>query len=132
MAIEKIPTTVEEVTPQWLTQALRSTRVIKSARVTAADRAGDVAIEGHTGPLARLKLSYDFHEQGAPRSLIAKLPASDPKVRIYLSGTGLYERDPVLPGNRGRGANWDAKALLQRNEAFSARIHPPDGRSRGG
>ena len=48
--MEKIPATVAEITPQWLTQALRSTGVIKSATVTSDDRA-DVAFQGSTGPV---------------------------------------------------------------------------------
>ena len=90
MAIETIPATVEEITPHWLTQALRSTGVIKNATVTSAYK-DDKAFGGITGSLARLLLSYDQDEEGAPQSLIAKLPASDPSRRVSYSSLGSYE-----------------------------------------
>jgi hypothetical protein len=48
---------------------------------------------GFTGQVLRLHLGYDRHEPGAPRSVIAKLPAGDPAVRAALHGLGLYARE---------------------------------------
>lgn len=92
MALEKIPATIEEITPEWLTLALRSTGVIRNVSVTSANKAL-VAVQGSTGPLVRVTLSCDTHERGAPSSLIAKLTPSDADLRNLLGGQGMYERE---------------------------------------
>jgi hypothetical protein len=60
------------LTPEWLTQALRSTATITAATVTSChiERFGEG--KGFSGQIARVRLSYDFAEAGAPASMIAK------------------------------------------------------------
>ena len=71
----KIPSSAQELTPDWLTDALRETGTIKYSRVTAVDLKPDIAAGvGFMCQLSQLGLTYDRPEQGAPASLIAKLP----------------------------------------------------------
>ena len=89
----KIPYSVEHVTSQWLTDALASTGVIKGATVTSFESERLVVGQGFVGQITRLKLRYDSHEGGAPRSIIAKFPATDPSVRGVINQAGAYERE---------------------------------------
>ena len=69
-----IPKGPQDLTPQWLTQALRESGTIQEASVLSftVDAIGQE--EGITGQLARLTLAYDIQERDAPRTLVAKSP----------------------------------------------------------
>ena len=71
----KIPDSPEAITPEWLTQALKSTDTINGAIVSSCDttRVGS----GHAGRMARVELEYEEYEEGAPRSIIARFPSAD-------------------------------------------------------
>ena len=85
MADLKIPPSVEHVWSQWLTAALRSTGVINGSAVTSFNSEPIGAGQGFSGQVARLSLTYDSQELGAPQSMIAKFPAPDPSVRAVLN-----------------------------------------------
>lgn len=92
----KIPTGAGALTAVWLTNALRTSNTIREATVTAfaVDPLGDE--QGITGQLARVRLTYDKQETGAPQSLIAKFPATDAETRNifrshYLREVGFYQ-----------------------------------------
>lgn len=88
-----IPNSAEALTADWLTEALRSTQTIQAACVTDVrlEPIGDV--EGFMGELTRLILTYDRPEKHAPKSLIAKFPTNDLKLRAALAVNRLYERE---------------------------------------
>ena len=69
-----IPSSMAEITPAWLTAALREAKVIHSATVTAADFTTIGEGVGIMGALARVKLTYDAAEDGAPTTLVATRP----------------------------------------------------------
>ena len=69
-----VPKGLQDLTPQWLTQALRETGTIDRASVVSVEAHELAGHAGITGQLARLHLAYDLQEEGAPRTLIAKLP----------------------------------------------------------
>jgi hypothetical protein len=90
----EIPTTFDEVTPQWLTDALHASGDLPpSARVIAreVERIGEGV--GFVGQIGRMRLSYDAEAAGAPPSVIAKLPSDDEGARTIGSLFGLYERE---------------------------------------
>ena len=91
MADLKIPSSVEHVTSQWLTAALRSTGLINGSAVTSFDSEPIGAEQGFAGQVARLSLTYDSQELGAPQSMIAKFPAADPSARAALNRGGMYD-----------------------------------------
>jgi len=93
MSSAPIPQASGELTPSWLTSALREAGVIRDARVmsVAAQTIGVGA--GFVGDIARLRLTYDRVEPDAPPSLIAKLPTSDPRRRMMSIAARLFERE---------------------------------------
>ena len=88
-----IPRRVDDITPAWLTAAMREAGTLRGAAVTG------VAVEpigkgvGFLGQLARLRLRYDRAEDGAPASAIAKLPTLDPGGRQVCQLFRFYERE---------------------------------------
>lgn len=89
----KIARSPEELTAEWLTAALRESGVIHEASVTSTVSEPVGAGVGFIGQLARVKLTYDRAEAGAPASLIAKLPTLDPGGRGIGNLFRFYERE---------------------------------------
>jgi hypothetical protein len=69
----RIPETPDELTPEWLTEALRAGGAIAQARVTAVESLPLGEGQGWRGQLRRLRLTYDAPQAGAPCSLVAKI-----------------------------------------------------------
>ncbi|HLB24117.1 MAG TPA: hypothetical protein VJP07_08485, partial [Dehalococcoidia bacterium] len=88
-----IPQTAEEITPHWLTQALRAGGSLGDARVSAVRVDALSEGVGFVGQVLRVTPSYDGAADGAPRSLIAKMPSPDPGAREIAALYGLYERE---------------------------------------
>jgi hypothetical protein len=93
MAKPFTPRSPEEITPDWLTAALRENNVIDDAAITDISTEPIGAGAGFLGQLAKLTLTYDRDESGAPRSLIAKLPTLDPGGREIGNLFRFYERE---------------------------------------
>jgi ecdysteroid kinase len=93
MGDSRIPRCMEELTPQWLTGALCEGGVLRDATVTAARCEGIGVGAGFLGQLGRLRLEYDKPEEGAPASLIAKMPTVDPGGREICGIFQFYERE---------------------------------------
>ena len=75
-----------EVTPAFLTEALRSRGWIEQATVVAAP--AETIGAGLMGVCARYSLEYDREEDGAPASIIGKFAAIDETARAFMSSTG--------------------------------------------
>lgn len=88
-----IPERLEDLTPEWLTRVLRERGVLKTARVTGARQQLLGEGEGFVGVLARLILELEPQEDGAPRTLIAKLPTPIAQNRAMGELLGAYERE---------------------------------------
>jgi hypothetical protein len=88
-----IPTTPDELTPSWITEALREGGLLGDATVVSApcEVLGQGA--GFIGQIARITLTYDRTVEGAPATMIAKMPALDPGARQLAGLYGLYERE---------------------------------------
>jgi hypothetical protein len=89
----RIPVGPHELTPEWLTHALRDTRTISGATVTSFDIEMLAAGVGLMGQLARVTLHYDRPEAPAPRTLIAKFPAEAEENREVGNSFRFYERE---------------------------------------
>jgi len=105
--MHSIPADPVAVTPQWLTQVLRDGGALQEATVTAVIPEQLGTGRGFTGTVLRLRLDYDQEEQGAPGTLVAKFPNSNPTVRAALHAVGFYEREigfytHVAPASRLR------------------------------
>ena len=69
-----VPALPGDVTPEWLTLALRDAGVISTSQVTGC-RTTIIGQEwGFTGIVARVDLQYDGPEPDAPASVVAKFP----------------------------------------------------------
>lgn len=88
-----IPKSIDEITSEWLTEALRSTDTIRGVVVKSFDAEVIGVGQGFTGQIAKLRLEYDSDEEGPPASLVAKLPPADPDLRTFVNGLGVYERE---------------------------------------
>ncbi|HLB23287.1 MAG TPA: phosphotransferase [Dehalococcoidia bacterium] len=88
-----IPQTAEEITPHWLTRALRAGGSLGDARVSAVRVDALSEGVGFVGQVLRVTPSYDGAVDDAPRSLIAKMPSPDAGAREIAALYGLYERE---------------------------------------
>jgi hypothetical protein len=93
MAAHSIPGGPEELTPEWLTHALRNTGTIRAASVTSFDAETIGEGTGLLGQLARITLHYDRPEGDAPRTLVAKFPAAAEENRQAGMLFRFYERE---------------------------------------
>jgi hypothetical protein len=88
-----IPATIAELTPAWLTDALRAGGVMTDASVTDARCETLGAGAGFVGQIARVHLTYDRAAGGGSSTLIAKMPALEEGARELAGIYGLYERE---------------------------------------
>lgn len=93
MSSIKIARSPEELTPEWMTAALRESGVIRDATVISTVSEPVGAGAGFIGQLARVALTYDRAEPDAPASIIAKLPTLDPGGRGIGNLFRFYERE---------------------------------------
>ena len=93
MALLTIPARVNEITTEWLTEALRSGGWTDSATVTsvAVETVGEG--QGFMSQVLRLSLEYDVAQRDLPCSVIAKLPSVDPEIKAITSFLGDYQRE---------------------------------------
>ena len=89
-----IPATPDEISETWLTQALRAGGVIPDAAAAKAiEREPLGEGVGFVGQIVRLTVTYDGPVEGAPRTLIAKMPSTEEGARQIAAVYGLYERE---------------------------------------
>lgn len=83
--------TPDDVTPAWLTEALRRAGTLTSASVVdiAAKRVGN----GMLGDSIQFRLTYDRDEDGAPASVVGKFASSDPVSKQTGASVGLYAKE---------------------------------------
>ena len=89
----EIPFHADDLTVEWLTEALQASGALTHAHVTALTTQLLGNEKGSTGQLVRVSLDYDADHTDAPRSLIAKFSAADPQARAMPHAMGFYERE---------------------------------------
>ena len=106
--------TAGELTPAWLTDALRGDGVLGDGAVAFA-KADQINVgQGFAGRVFRVAVTYEGAPNTAPRTLIAKLPASDPGARTLIDGPGyVSQRDRVLRRTRLGGRRAYAASLFR-------------------
>lgn len=93
MAALALPEGPSDLTPEWLTAALRDAGHLGDASVVSARVEGVGQGVGVLCQLARIALAYDRPAPGAPARLVAKLPTTDPQTRGMVSLFRFYERE---------------------------------------
>jgi hypothetical protein len=84
---------MDEITPEWLTAALKSTGHLNSCAVTGMQKETIGQGVGILGELARITPAYSASEPSAPRTLIAKIPTADPGGKGIAEMLGFYEKE---------------------------------------
>jgi hypothetical protein len=88
-----IPASPEELSCDWLTNALREGGVLREARVAAVEQEVLGVGEGFMGRVVRLHLDLDRPEPEVPSKLIAKIPTDLEENRAIGELLGAYERE---------------------------------------
>jgi hypothetical protein len=88
-----VPRTLEEITPLWLTSALRESGVLQGASVASVQAQPIGAGVGILGQLGRLQVTYEAEHSGAPSSFIVKMPTTHPGNREIGNLFRFYERE---------------------------------------
>ena len=86
----KIPTTLSELTPSWLTEALRAAEGLADVEVALCEVEPMGVGQGLSSQMGRLRLTYAEGAAG-PATMIAKLPPSDAASRATASRLNLFE-----------------------------------------
>lgn len=89
-----IVTQPEEVTPQWMTEALRQSGKLDSSAVGALDY--KIIGTGKMGDNARFTLQYEGEQGSAPDSVIIKFPAEDETARAMAGAQGAYYNEVMF------------------------------------
>jgi hypothetical protein len=134
-----IPERHEDVTAEWLTQALRSGGVLVDQSVTGFNVDPISAARSRMSSLARITMEYDRYSQELPASMFAKfvsrLPANRERVEqrnLFQTEISLYENlGDAIPMNMPRmyfggteGRSGAAVLLLEDIKGFS-KSEPP-------
>ena len=88
-----IPTTLEALTPAWLTETLCGAGHLGAGAVTMAEVTPVGQGQGVLCQLARIRLGYAGAPAGLPRTLVAKLATADPQTRSMVTLFRFYERE---------------------------------------
>jgi hypothetical protein len=93
MARSKLPQALGELTPDWLTSALRAQAGLGDGEVVAVESEVLGSGQGFMGDVARLRLTVEPKDANAPASLIAKMPTLTSENRGVGSAMAMYERE---------------------------------------
>lgn len=91
-----IPTSVEEITTEWLTGALTRSGVLSgnAVRSVTSSIIGDDV--GYMGILARLSIEYDRPDDSLPSTMVAKIPTQVAKNKMIMEAFWNFERENRL------------------------------------
>ena len=76
-----VPKNLQDITASWLTEALAASVTSDRASVTSYSAEAIGAGQGFMSHMFRLKLGYDHDHPDLPRTMIIKLPSTDPQLR---------------------------------------------------
>jgi hypothetical protein len=88
-----LPTHIAELTPAYLTFALRHGGHLTYGEVVAVDAGPLTAGVGFVGQLTRLRLSYSGDRGGLPDVMIAKFPIENPMAKYLAQMYGFYRTE---------------------------------------
>ena len=88
-----LPSDIAELTPAYLTAALRHGGHLANGEVSTVDAGPLGAGVGFVGQLARLQLGYEGDHGGLPDVMIAKFPIEDPVAKYLGQVYGFYRSE---------------------------------------
>lgn len=83
----------DDLTPRWLTFALREGGIIKKASVKEVTRSIIGDGKGFKSSVVRVGLTYDCDEPGAPSSLVAKIEPEDKEIQFVNQSLNSFQRE---------------------------------------
>jgi ecdysteroid kinase len=89
----KDPLHPDEVTPEWLTHALRSGGIIKEASVTSIKKEMLGEGKGFLSSVLRVSIGYDKEEPGAPSSVVVKIEPEEGEFHDFGEELNVFERE---------------------------------------
>src|SRR5262249_46922399 len=87
------PKTIEDINAAWLTEVLRGADVLRRSAVLAVDVRAVGQGVGFLSNRARVTLTYDRAEEGAPATVVIKMPATAKEGAAFAESTHVYERE---------------------------------------
>lgn len=84
----RIPESIREITPLWLTQVLQDAGAAHGARVTGCSAETVADQTGFMNQLFRLHLEYDRDNPDLLRTVMVKLPSEEPSIRMIFDRLG--------------------------------------------
>ena len=96
-----IPERYEDVTAEWLTQALRSGDILGNQEVSSFQIEPISAAKSRNSSLARIFVEYDGQHEGLPESMFAKFVSLIPGNREIAAQSGLFRTEIALYENFG-------------------------------
>ena len=91
MAEIDIPSSLEDLTPEWMTAALGQHGIDATATSVTPETIGEAA--GANGVTVRLKVAYAAGSSPGPESMIIKLPATAPTVKQVAIRQQFYQNE---------------------------------------
>ena len=88
-----LPYTSADLTPEWLTEALRSTGTISRATVSSFTKETIGEGVGILGELVLVDLTYNVDEPGAPKTVVAKFASAAEENRDIANMFGFYNNE---------------------------------------
>jgi hypothetical protein len=104
-----IPTSPQQLTPEWLSQALTASGYLDGVRVS--DASHEIIGTGKMGDNARYTLSYEGECALAPATLIAKFPAADEQARAMAGAQGAYYNEVMFYRHLALGTQMRTPAI---------------------
>lgn len=117
-----LPGSLADLTPEWLTEALRASTPLGAGYVTSVDSTAVGDGNGLMSQVARLRLSYDAPRPGVPETLIAKLPPEDPGSHSVGVELRFFEREARFYEDLAR------HTAIRAAQCYFTRYEPADGR----
>ena len=105
MAGLSVPKHLREITPAWLTAALRNSGCSGGTSVRGFSVEAISEGKGFMNQLFRLKLTYDSEPDGHPSSVVVKLPSADPLLRQVCDTLGQSRRETRFYREVGTGGH---------------------------
>jgi streptomycin 6-kinase len=119
-----IPASPDDLTPEWVTEALRETDVLRGGHVAEVEWERVGAEYGFTGLVGRAHLRYENASSESPRSLIAKLPMAE---TAEISGyRAVQERDSARMARYYERAAREVRFYRKAGAGFAPRMYYAD------
>jgi hypothetical protein len=88
--VTEIVDTIDQLTPEWFTEALREDGVLPGG-ASVANAGNEIYGTGQFGFVVRSELGYEGDAGDAPESVIVKIPSDDETARGFAKMIGAYE-----------------------------------------